>query len=259
MDSFIGGGPDQYGSSHVDRATIRDIFSTWKSAEAFLTFSIGTVRAYISMDKEKNSVLTQDADLLKEIYAITETTVINKKSWLGLVEKIIFSHLSACAPYVSPFSINNPDGWCYWLIHFANSRRARQVYNDVLHANDDVQIHIGRSGLRMLSYDPAFEQTPYLFDKSSRETAKRELYDDIPRLVNEQGDAMNVEEFYGRIYNETPAHSDDIHEMMLANPDVEVLTSEGNPRRSAKAISSDDTLRVKSQKSFFPIFLGKEK
>jgi hypothetical protein len=70
---------------------------------------------------------------------------------------------------------------------------------------------------------------------------------------------MNVMDFYTNVYNETPAHSDDIHEMMLTNPDVEVLTPAGNPRRSANTISPEDTLRVKIQRSFFPIFLGKDK
>lgn len=250
---------DQYGSKDVNREIIKDIFQTWKSAETFLTFSIGTVLTYISMDREKNSVLTKDEELLKEIYALTEATIINKKNWLGLVEKIIFSRLGELAPYVTPFSIHNQDGWRYWLMHFANSPRARQVFNDVLHANSGSQIHVGRSGLRMLSAEPA-DGIPYLFDPNSREAAKRELPDDIARLVTEQGDAMNVGDFYSRIYNETPAHSDDIREMMLANQDLEVLTPTGNPRRAANAIESGDTLRIKSQKSFsFPLFLGKEK
>jgi hypothetical protein len=70
---------------------------------------------------------------------------------------------------------------------------------------------------------------------------------------------MSVMDFYTNVYNETPAHSDDIHEMMLANPDMEVLTPSGNPRRSTNTITPEDTLRVKMRKSFFPIFLSKEK
>jgi hypothetical protein len=250
---------DQYGSSHVDLATIRDIFLTWKSAEAFLTFPIQTVRTFISTEKEKSSVLIQEEDLLKEIYAFTEKSILNKNDWLGGVERIVFDKLRECAPYASPFSIHNPDGWRYWLIHFANSHRARQVYNDVLHANSSSQAQFGRSGLRMLSFDPSHEGTLYLFDQCSREAAKSDLYDDIPRLVLDQGDAMSVMDFYTNVYNETPAHSDDIHEMMLANPDMEVLTPSGNPRRSTNTITPEDTLRVKMRKSFFPIFLSKEK
>ena len=60
----------------------------------------------------------------------------------------------------------------------------------------------------MLHYDPSEEGILYLFDQTSREAAKCDLYDDIPRLVLDQGDAMNVMDFYTNVYNETPAHSD---------------------------------------------------
>ena len=250
---------DQYGSSDVNRQTIKDIFQTWKSAEAFLTFAIETVIAFLSTDKEKNSVLTQDESLLNEIYALNENSVLNKNSWLGLAEKMIFSKLMECASYTSPFSIHNPNGWRYWLIHFANSHRARQVYNNVLHENDNSQVHYGRAGLKMLAYDPANEGQLYLFDEDSRKAAKQSLYDDIPRLILDQGDTMPIMEFYANVYSETPAHSDDIHDMMLENPDIEVLTPSGNPRRSANTITSEDTLRIKMQKSFFPIFLRNDK
>lgn len=250
---------DQYGSSDVNRDTIKDIFQTWKSAEAFLTFAIETVLSFLASDKTKNSVLTQDQDLLNEVYALKDNAVLNKSSWLGLSEKMIFSKLVECATYTSPFSIHNPKGWRYWLIHFANSHRARQVYNNVLHDSDNTQAHFGRPGLNMLAYDPAKEGQLYLFDGDSRKAAKFALYDDIPRLVLDQGDTMPVMDFYASVYSETPAHSDDIHEMMMTNPDLEVLTPTGNARRAANQIDVGDTLRVKSQKSFFPLFLGKGK
>lgn len=73
--------------------------------------------------------------------------------WLGTAEKIVFDAFCHCAPYVSPFSINNPGGWRYWLIHFANFYRAREVYYNILHKNASLQAHFGRSGLHMLSHD----------------------------------------------------------------------------------------------------------
>lgn len=251
---------DQYGSSDVNRETIKNIFQTWKSAEAFLTFAIETVISFLATDKTKNCVLTEDHALLDEVYALTETSVLNKNSWLGLAEKTIFTGLAECAAYTSPFSIHNPTGWRYWLIHFANSHRARQVYNNVLHENDNSQVHFGRAGLKMLAYDPSKEGQLYLFDADSRKAAKEALHDDIPRLILDQGDTMPIIDFYANVYSETPAHSDDIHEMLLANADMEVLTPNGNPRRSTNTIGIGDTLRVKSQKSFsFPIFLTNKK
>jgi hypothetical protein len=106
----------------------------------------------------------------------------------------------------------------------------------------------------MLSYDPTHEGQLYLFDSNSRNHAKKDLYDDIPRLISAHGDALTVSDFYMAAYNETPAHSDDIHEMIIENPDVEVVTPQGGERRSSKTIQLDDVLKIRTQKSMLPIF-----
>lgn len=64
-------------------------------------------------------------------------------------------------------------------------------------------------------------------------------------------------EFYGRIYNHTPAHSDDIHVTMIENPDLEIITPSGGARRKANQIDIKDTIKLKSQISFFPMFQRK--
>ena len=178
--------------------------------------------------------------------------LMSKNEWLGTAEKIVFDHFGECAPFVTPFSIHNPDGWRYWFMHFANNYRARQVYNDVLHENSCEQAHYGRAGLRMLSYDPADESgSRYLFDKGARDTARQQLPDDIPRLVSEGGDTIGISEFYRSIYSETPAHSDDIHAAIFDNSDLEVRTPKGNLRRHPHTISLEDTLCLKKQLSFY--------
>lgn len=109
----------------------------------------------------------------------------------------------------------------------------------------------------MLSFDPRDEANSlYLFDVSGRSAAKRQLLDDVPRLVTEFGDAVSVGQFYGSIYNMTPAHMDDIHAAMIENPDLEVITEQGGERRKPATIGPDDTLKIKRQRSFFPIFMG---
>src|SRR3546814_7831945 len=98
--------------------------------------------------------------------------------------RLVFDSFNGCATYVSPFSINNPDGWRYWLIHFANSYRARQVYNNLLHANSSEQAHYGRAGLHMLSYDPRHEDgSLYLFDPSGRESRSEEHTSELQSLM----------------------------------------------------------------------------
>jgi hypothetical protein len=120
-----------------------------------------------------------------------------------------------------------------------------------------VQAHFGRSGLNMLAYDPSHDGPDlYLFDDPGRERSRRQLFDDIPRLVSGSGDTISVEDFYAVIYNMTPAHSDDVHTAIIENPDLEVITPVGGERRKANSIVVGDTIKLKKQLTFFPIFLS---
>lgn len=251
---------DQYGHSDVDATTINDISTSFSSAEVFYTFAISSLLAFLP--KSNPALLAKHLSFLG--VAPTNLSALegqmSKNEWLGAAERLVFDAFRGCAQFVSPFSINNPGGWRYWLIHFANNNyRARQEYNNVLHQNSSMQAHFGRSGLNMLAFDPAQDEGAlYLFDVSGRERAKAQLLDDIPRLVSEFGDAVNVGQFYSSIYNMTPAHMDDIHAAMIENPDLEIVTEAGGERRKPNTIRSDDTLRMKRQRTMFPLFLTPE-
>ncbi len=250
---------DQCGHKHVERKTLVDIMRSWPSAEIFYTFAIESLLTYLSQTapqvvQKQLSYLGLPAGGFDALDGL-----MNKDMWLGAAERMVFEAFRDCAPFVSPFSINNPEGWRYWLIHFANSYRARQEYNDILHLNSSSQAHFGRSGLNMLAYDPTHEGALYLFDVSGRNNARDQLAEDIPRLVSEFGDAIILSDFYESIYNMTPAHMDDIHGVMIENPDLEVLTGEGGERRRPGTIVASDILRMKQQRSFFPMFFGVQK
>ena len=246
---------DQSGHKHVDRGTIVDIMHSYPSAEIFYTFVIEALLAFLQKtepDRLRNQLrylglANGDVEVLNGL--------MNRRMWLGTAERIVFEAFRNCASFVSPFAINNPDGWRYWLIHFGNNYRARQVYNDVLHGNSSTQAHFGRSGLHMLSYDPSHtESSLYLFDLDGRKLTKSQLMDDIPRLVNQADDRILVSDFYENIYNITPAHTDDVHLAMIDHPDLEVVTEHGGVRRKANTITVRDVLKRKAQRSFFPQF-----
>ncbi len=242
---------DQCGYSQVTAQVIRDITSTWRSSEVLLTFMIKSFLTYLSPNSNNNGAALEP-EVQEKINEILKDGVLSKKEWLGEAEKITFNHLKSCAKYVSPFSINNPDGWQYWFMHFATSHRARQVYNDILHKFGEAQAHYGRAGLNMLSYDPGYQNAGlYLFDEDSRTVSREALMDDIPRLVSQSGDALLVEQFYENAYNETPAHSEDIHQAIIENQELEVITESGGTRRKANTIRVGDTIRLVSQKSFY--------
>ena len=245
---------DQYGHKHVDHKTLVDIMHSYRSVEVFYTFAIEALIAFLRKS-DPARLAAQLAHLgLNRTDLESLEGVMHKQAWLGAAERLVFEAFHTCAPFVSPFSINSQNGWRYWLIHFANSYRARQVYNNILHDNSSTQAHFGRSGLHMLSFDPTHEDgSLYLFDAPGRRTAQEQLFDDIPRLVAESGDVLGVADFYGRIYNSTPAHTDDVHAAIINNPDIEVITPAGGERRKPNTIAVTDILKLKAQMSF-PMF-----
>ncbi|MBO9545644.1 three-Cys-motif partner protein TcmP [Caulobacter sp.] len=250
---------DQYGHADVQVATVQDIMRITASTEVFYTFAVQTLMTYLS--KRDPALLERQLrhlSITSEQLRHLDEKLMSKKEWLGAAEKTVYEALKVCAPFVSPFSIRNPDGWRYWMLHLANNYRARQVYNNVLHDNGELD-HFGRSGLRMFNYNPANEGRLYLFEENDRVAARDQLHADIPNLVMEAGDVMTMSEFYETAYSATPAHKDDIHAAMLENEDLEVLTPEGGVRRKGNTISVEDTLRLKKQRSFFPMFGPKPK
>lgn len=248
---------DQYGYAAVKIDTLNDILRTPSapSTEVFYTFAIETLLTYLSA---RDPALLQRQLRQFGINSSNMTAlegVMTKNEWLGAAERLVFEALKSCAPYVSPFSIRNPDGWRYWMLHFANNYRARQEYNLVLHGAGELA-HFGRSGLNMLHYNPDHDGSLYLFDNEGRISAREQLLLDVPRLVSESGDAMLVRDFYEAAYSETPSHKDDIHSAMLGNEDLEVVTPQGGARQKGSTIHVDDVIRLKNQRSFFPMFLN---
>ena len=70
---------------------------------------------------------------------------------------------------------------------------------------------------------------------------------------------LTIGDFYSSIYNATPAHADDIHAAMIENPDIEVITENGGERRKPNTIAVNDIIKIKKQRSFFPVFLDSSK
>lgn len=241
---------DQCGHSRVQLSTLTDIIDTYPSSEIFLTFAIQALVSFLPKANQEvlANRLRQFSPNFKSLDRLDDC--ISDRAWLGAAERTVFDALKGFRAFISPFSINNPQGWRYWLIHFAKNYRARQVYNDILHKNSSSQAHFGRSGLRMLAYDPNEEGTLYLFENEDRKRAAFQLYDDIPRAIANSRTGMLVEDFYAGVYNQTPAHSDDIHNAIISNPDLEVETPKGGTRRVANAISRSDILKLKPQRSF---------
>lgn len=252
---------DQFGQIDADIHTIRTILHSFPRTEIFYTFAIQSFLTYVNEKSivpykqilNENSISTKDA--LDPKYLIT------KQEELGAYERMVFDAFSSCSTFVSPFSINNPTGWRYWLLHFSNIYRAREAYNNILHQVSSSQAHFGRSGLNMLSYNST-EQDSFLykFDLAASEQTKQQLFTDIPRFLSNYGDSILMLDFFNDIYNQTPASSNTIKQSLIDIPDIEIIKEDGGIRRSAKSINTkSDFIKLKDQKSFFIFFENNKK
>ena len=61
--------------------------------------------------------------------------------------------------------------------------------------------------------------------------------------------------FPGASITSPPPITDDVHVAIIENPDIEVITPGGGERRKANTIGVEDVLKLKRQRSFFPMFL----
>src|SRR5436190_14308027 len=126
---------DQCGHSKVELETITDIIASFTSAEIFDTFGITSLLTFLRKSDPKRLAGALDPLGVRVADLAQLDAVMNKNAWLGAAERLAFESFKQCSKFHSPFSINNQEGWRYWLIHFASSYRARQEYNDILHQN----------------------------------------------------------------------------------------------------------------------------
>ena len=251
---------DQYGSSDVLFPTIQFLLGIANSVEIFLTFSISAFVNHLRKDDPedlKRKLEKLGAPVDDSYFDVDQS---DREEWLMFAEGLVFDFFNKRSHFVSPFAIHNLRGWKYWLLHFTKNHVGRQVYNDVLHDNADHQAHFGRSGLRMLSnklIDGVGQL--HLFGSYTREASFEELIYDIPQHVEENGGEMTVLNFYRSAYNETIAHSEDIDRAMIESPEIDIMTPKGNLRRSVKQISSNDTVKIRRQKSFYFLHPNKRK
>jgi len=121
----------------------------------FILFGIETLVSFLNQS-DPDALAKQLAPFGVTVADLAQLDgLMSKQAWLGAAERIVFDAFRRCADYVSPFSIHNPQGWRYWLIHFAN-RYAHAKSTTTSYIRTAVsQAHFGRSGLHMLAYDPS--------------------------------------------------------------------------------------------------------
>lgn len=260
---------DQYGYKDVPAALIQKIFTTLPSAEVILTFGVDS---FINFASDKN--LTQE--LLDEIGIsdvwqgkTIEEIKSSEKEWRYFIQSALYRSLvTRCgAEYYTPFFIRNNQGHGdYWLIHMSQHFRARDVMTQVHWDNQNYFIHYGGAGLnmfQMVGYDPDHDASlsgqsslGFEFDNIARKTSIATLAAQIPRLIYANNNGMSFGELFAKTCNQSPAsasiYQETIHEL-LANKIFDVVGVNGEKRRSAIQIKTNDQIMPAAQRPLFLI------
>jgi hypothetical protein len=98
---------DQCGHSHVSINVIRDIMSSWRSAEVFLTFMISALLTYLSPDSNQDTALAKIPEVQSNVYSLVGNVdnLVNKQDFLGKQRKLFLMRLKDAPLLLVPFQL----------------------------------------------------------------------------------------------------------------------------------------------------------
>lgn len=169
------------------------------------------------------------------------------------------------ARYYTLFFIRSSKGHGdYWLIHFSQKARARDVMTKIHWEKNTNFIHYGGAGMDMfhaLGYVPKHDeeftgQTPlgFCFDEQAHGASVAALMEQIPRLIYPDPDGMGFGELFATTCNMSPASANIYRSALgelMAVGDIEVVDRNGGSRRSANRIHDTDLIIPSRQRRLF--------
>lgn len=245
---------DQCGWSEVSAATIRDIYlQLHQRPEFIVNFAISWLTDFISQKTIASKIKSlQDLGLegFVDLPAMMNLRCELGGRWEHAVEAHIGEgfHRATGISNFSPFYIE-PEGnhRGYWLLHLANSVRARSAMTEIHWRKANRSKHYGALGYDMLSYKPNLDPTPFIdgmsFDEESRERCKIVLAEDFARLVKDSHkEGITFKDFLAETTNKTLATAPMAEEVVLQlcqSNEFEIRCPSGKPKRSASLADAD--------------------
>ncbi|ADH87261.1 three-Cys-motif partner protein TcmP [Desulfurivibrio alkaliphilus] len=256
---------DQYGYSEVPITSIANLLYTLPGSEVIFTFSVDSFINYASDNDCTIKVLNKIglSNLFRD-KSIEEIKKSNSK-WRLFIQSSLYQHLvQKCgAKYYTPFFIRSSKGHGdYWLLHFSQQPRARDVMTRIHWDKNNYFIHYGDSGLdmfNMLGYDPNKDEDYtgqlklFCFDDSAQNSSVSKLQDQIPRLIYPNPEGVSLSNLFSETCNSTPASLDIYRKalgQLIKNKQLEIVSPDGKRRRSAGAIHDKDRIMPPRQRRF---------
>lgn len=259
---------DQYGYSKVPTGLINTIIRTLPGSEVLLTFAVDSLLTYITDKNAQTQALLNKIgtpDVLRE--RTIEDIKRSERDWRLFIQSCLYRDLvdNCGAKFYTLFFIRSSKGHGdYWLIHFSQRARARDVMTRIHWEKNTSFIHYGGPGVDMfkaLGYvpnsDASFtkqESLGFCFDDDALTSSVNVLMDQLPRLVYHDDEGITFSELYATTCNTSPASADVYRKALgelMAIKEVVVVSKDGIERRSANRIHDTDTLIPPRQRTLF--------
>lgn len=245
---------DQCGYTEISAQTIKNIYQKLhRRPEFIVNFAISWLTDFISEKTESQMSKSLQNLGLDGYVNLSEMMGLRSKlagHWEHAVEAHIGEgfHQATGIAYFSPFYIE-PEGnhRGYWLLHLADSARARSAMTEIHWAKANRSKHYGGIGYDMLSYKPNLDQTMFMdgmsFNDESRTKCEDALLIDIPRLIRESSpDGITFGTFVNNVSNKVIATAPMLNDAVLKlcdGHDFELRSPKGKPKKSLKVAEND--------------------
>lgn len=267
---------DQYGWSDVKLATVRRIMKELSNPEVVLTFMVD---ALINLLHDKTSSLSALAAIdysredVRELLDMKDA--YGSKGWKRAIQNTVYRHIQRCtgAEFYTPFFVHPPESHRdYWLIHLSKHHQAREEMGKVFWATNNTMEHFGGAGFDALGFDPNVDvrqgMMDYVFDDDAAMRSKRQLLEQLPRLLRSEWDAGSVatkRSLYAARANDTPIVGTLIDSQLSELRDAGEVVIIGRKRdkagnivetvrERAETYSWDDIIKLPREPTLFSVF-----
>jgi len=257
---------DQYGYSDVPTERIANIIRSLPGGEVILTFAVDALLNYFSDNSDLTKGILQKVGIPDTLRGRSFDDIKKtEKDWRLFVQACLYQELvQKCgAKYYTLFFIRSSQGHGdYWLVHFSQRARARDVMTGIHWQMNNHFVHYGGAGLDMfhvLGYvsekdgQLAGQASLFQFDDVAKKASTDSLVSQIGRIIYGDPEGMPFAELFATTCNLSPASSDiykDAIDLLRGHKEVEVISaSTGRPTNAR--VQDGDRIKVPDQRNLF--------
>lgn len=257
---------DQYGYSDVPTDRIARIIQALPGSEVILTFAVDALLNYFSEHSELTRRLLQKVGIPDVLQGRSfEDIKRTEKDWRLFVQACLYQELvEKChARFYTLFFIRSAHGHGdYWLIHFSQRARARDVMTRVHWEKNNHFIHYGGPGLDMFHVLGYVSQNDaartgqsglFEFDDVARRASTSQLVTQIAPIIYDDPNGMSFAELFATTCNFSPASAEiykDAVDFLRGHKEIEVVSATTG-RPSNARVQDGDWIKVPDQRGLF--------